>query len=135
MKTRKVIKWCFKCPKCSVRFFVYKWPSSLFTGIVFKLQMHVHNFNLHLKGPSITFQINFRNMLISCKEMVETMSIASLFHHQGCGNKSLCNSLFAFMFPFSNTCSHSRYFHWNGSEIPQYDRKVIEGPCNRSHAY
>ena len=56
------------------------------------------------------------------------MSVASLFHHEGCGNKSLCNSLFAFMFPFSNTCSQSRYFHWNGSEIPQCDRKVIEGP-------
>ena len=47
-------------------------------------------------------------------EMVKTMSVPSLFHHEGRRNKSLFNSLFAFMFPLYNTCCHSRYFHWYG---------------------
>ena len=47
-------------------------------------------------------------------EMVKTMSVPSLFHHEGRRNKSLFNSLFAFMFPLYNTCCLSRYFHWYG---------------------
>ena len=42
-------------------FCVYKWGSSLFTGIVFKFHMHVHNFSkrlisVHSRGTSITFR-------------------------------------------------------------------------------
>ena len=47
-------------------------------------------------------------------EMVKTMSVASLFHHERRRNKSLGNIFFAFLFPFCDTCRHSRYFHWYG---------------------
>ena len=60
-------------------------------------------------------------------KMVRTTSVASLFHHEGRRNKSLCNTLFAFMFPFCNTSSHSRYFHWYGdpSILPESNRGSV----------
>ena len=64
LRTRKVIKWGSKCHKFSLTSYVNKWASSLFTGIVFKFHMHVHNFNLYSKVSSITLQRNFRNRLM-----------------------------------------------------------------------
>ena len=65
--SQTAIKWAFKCYKFSPRFCVYWWAPSLFSGIVFKFYMHVHNFNLHSKGPSITFRRNFWNMVMPQK--------------------------------------------------------------------
>ena len=59
--------------------------------------------------------------------MVKTTSLASLFHHVGHRNKSLCYSLFEFMFPFCNTCFQSTFI-FIGTETPEHDRKVIEDP-------
>ena len=44
--------------------------------------MHVLNFNLHSKGPWITFRRNFRKYA-NAAEMVKIMSVASFFHHEG----------------------------------------------------
>ena len=62
--------------------------------------------------------------------MVKTTSLASLFHHVGHRNKSLCNSLFEFMFPFCNTCFQSTYLALFSlvRRRPEHDRKVIEDP-------
>ena len=65
--------------------------------------------NCFQKDPPLLYEeiCNYANVA----EMVKTMSIMSLLHHEGCRNKSLCNSLFAFMFPFCNRCCHSPCFH------------------------
>ena len=62
--------------------------------------------------------------------MVKTTSLASLFDHVGHRNKSLCNSLFEFMFPFCNTCFQSTYLALFSlvRRRPEHDRKVIEDP-------
>ena len=62
--------------------------------------------------------------------MVKTTSLASVFHHVGRRNKSLCNSLFEFMFRFCNTCFQSTYLALFSlvRRRPEHDRKVIEDP-------
>ena len=51
----------------SLRFCVFKWASSLFTGIVFKFHIHVHNLrkkktNLQSKGPFNYFPVILRSL-------------------------------------------------------------------------
>ena len=56
--------------------------------------------------------------------MVRGMAVTSLLHHEGRRNKSLCNSLFAFLFPFCNRYFHSNCFHCYGdpSTWPESNR-------------
>ena len=58
------------------------------------------------------------------------ITLASLFHHVGRRNKSLCNSLFEFMFRFCNTCFQSTYLALFSlvRRRPEHGRKVIEDP-------
>ena len=58
-------------------------------------------------------------------DMVKKMSVASIFFHVGRTNKSLCNTLCAFMFSLCNICFHSPYFHWDGdpSILPESNRR------------
>ena len=60
-------QWGFKCHKIfSLRFCVFKWASSLFTGIFFKFHIHVHNFskttNLQSKWPFNYFPVILRSL-------------------------------------------------------------------------
>ena len=84
-----------------------KYAIDMITGLYLKKMMRSWN-----AVSSHSIAINFRRYLriiLILEIMVKTTSLASLFHHVGHRNKSLCNSLFAFMFPFCNTCFQSTY--------------------------
>ena len=81
--------------------------STCITGSYLKKMMRSWN-----AVSSHSIAINFPRYLqiiLMLEIMVKTTSLASLFHHVGHRNKSLCNSLFEFMFPFCNTCFQSTY--------------------------
>ena len=98
------------------------YPLALFSNLICKCTTLIC-----IKKKTLNYFPNKFPKYAKVAKMVRTTSVASLFHHEGRRNKSLCNTLFAFMFLFCNTSSHSRYFHWyrDPSILPESNRGFV----------